>query len=388
MDTQDPNGILDQLQDSVDAQTRFRKQHCHLTDTAGLESIGADLGIQPALEGRLMDFVKSTAKATGSKFSGAFEKLAAWVDSTGSKELRLLTREIQSLSTKGSEPSSRNISDRSLADELQVDGQPVHDHVKHLGDLIKFGHRVTDDLSPDLLAFLGRIYDLVEGSAYVKSADEDDLSTLLNVVLMELAERADPVDWAAANATGKWLGSRQLYTAQEPAKTHPFSKRLDSADARAVIKRWTNRKASLNVRSTLVPAKGTARVGVVPVLELQEMLNLSEALTSLIDQIDRTRKIFSDARRQQNALAVAAFFDSIEQITEYTVVNEVDPTKKDTVTVSNLDEVDRAKIELINRYIGHPSVSPAHVLTSLTQLFVQVRKSYVRYIRTSLKYYR
>lgn len=388
MESHDPQHILEELQATTDAQTQFRKQHCRLTETAGLEAIGADLGIQPALEGRLLDFVKSTAKATGNKFGSAFEKLAAWVDSTGAKELKLLSRDIHAHMAKGTEPSSRNIPDRHLADQLQVDGKLVTDHTRHLADLIKFGHRVTDDLSPELLAYLGRLFDLVEGSSYIKSADEDDLSILLNVVLGELAERADPVDWAAANASEKWLGNRQLYKLQEPAKTHPFSKRLDSADARKVIARWTSRKAALSLRSTLVPTTGTARVGVVPVLELQEMVNLTESLTQLIDQIDRASKIFRDARRQQQALTVTTFFDSIEEITEHTVVDKTNPEKTDTVTVSNLDEVDRAKIELINRYIGDPSLSPAHVLTSLTQMFVQVRKSYVHYIRASLKYYR
>jgi hypothetical protein len=392
MDTATPIALVDQLQTDLESVEAFRARHLALgvstakMDRAALEMLGDDLDIRVSTEGRLLDYVTETARAAGQKATRAFEHVAAWFDRTGAKELKLLREHVQQVQTRGSTPTTKTIPDRKLADELQVDGTLVTDHATHLRKLVEFGQTVTDHYAPNLLEFMGHIYGDVETSAYMRSYDEDDLAAMLDLVVHRLASTPDPALKALPLAEVKSVGGRQLFVKVPAAPASPFSKRLTGQEAKAVIAGWQARPVGLGSYALIKRTQGAARVGVVPVLELGEMLALIDELAVLADQVDRAAKIFKDVRRQERALSCVGFFNSIDEITEYTL----DPATEGggTVEVQTLDTVDRAKIELINAYLSDPVLSASQVVIRLSQQFLAVRRAYVQYIRTSLKFYR
>lgn len=394
MDTATPIQLVDQLQDHLDAANNFRTRHQAMAlggsamDRAGLEMLGAEYELSVGNEAQLLDLVKGVAVSSVKRTNGVFEQLAAWFDRSGVKELQLLKRQVDQLVSANAQPTTRTIADRKLADDLQIDGVLVPEHGHLIQELIRGGHVVTDTYAPLTLDFLGHVFDVVERSKFIRSYSEDDLVALLDEVLAQLASKQDPILQAAGMVDSMiGVGSRRLFAHYPPPSTHPFGNRLQSADAKKVIEHWKARDTELVSAAQVKRPQGTARVGVVPVLTLEEIQGLIDALAGLIDQIDRAKKIFKDVRKQERALSCVSFFNSIEEITEYTL----DPAKhqgESTVVVSNLDALDRQKLELIDTYLRDSALSASQVVIRMTQQFLAVRQVYVRYIHASLKYYR
>ena len=395
MDVSDPNPLFQNHEEELAAMESFTRRYAKVACgndrrlKVGMEMIARDLDLTVSTEAHLGKFIAGVAKGVVQKSSSMFEKLSAWFDSTGTKELVLLERQIKALIESNSQPTTRNMAMRDLADSLQIDGALVTDHFRQIQSLVVFGQDITDHYAPALLDYAQHVYDHVEGADYFDDPTSEHLDELMSNVMAEVARRGDPMEWARRNGRRSFVGSRTLFELDdEPARVHPFSKRLRDPDSEKVIQFWMNRQAALSSQAAVRDTNGTARIGVVPVLTLQDMLTIIEALRVLIDQVDRADKIFRDLRRRESVAGLVTFFSSLDEWTERTI-HDVDGAEIGKYFEDNgLDETDRARIKLLSRYLGEPGLDPSRVVTRLAQLYIAVRSTYVRYIKISLKQYR
>ncbi len=248
---------------------------------------------------------------------------------------------------------------------------------------------MTDDYAMSLLDYAKRAAVVTANTRFYRTWDPEHLPDMLEKVMAELANRPDPAEWIEKHGDRVYVGGRRLFKVYREAYTaHSFSDRLRDEDSKKVIERVMARRAALASVAEARKPQGTARIGVVPVLELQDMLHIVETLRALIDQIDRSSMVFRDVKGQFHAAELAAIFSSLDDPRQYEVTDGASGPTGEYITVHSMDAADRERVELIDSYLGNATLNPSKVVLRLVQLFVAIRETYVRYIKVSLKQYR
>ncbi len=354
-------------------------------DRAGLEMIAADLGVDSISAEGLVEMVKSAATAMRASLNRVLETVAIWADKTGKKEAARLRRRVEELQ---GEPATKQISDRSLADNLSIDGRMVTDHTATADDVRQISYAFLDEYFPDVAHRDYEIWRLMDkGGLLGWRGRPDNIHSVLVDILSFLVTNKEPTVPLKDQGTDIVIGDRSVFKKSPLVGEPSFTKLNGDSDAQTLIKRYVADKRVVRGRREIKRGSSVARVGVVPVLSPTEMNETLDAMSKICDTLERTVAIRKQTRSETATLSEMRVL--VEAFNTSEIVNVLQADGSSTQReIFALDEADRQRVDLIVRYVSRDLYDTARILLVLTDMQMGVWGAMRDHVRASLDSYR
>lgn len=379
--------LIDELRDTQSLYHRHSKIVLSgnlAQERAALEMLGAEVGIEPGLED-LRSFAESTGKAISKKLGRIGESIAIFFDTTGKRELARLRREVSELGDK--QPKRTTISDRKLANTLTLNNVSVSDLGAEASRVEDFANALTDKYIPAVITRDSRLWNVMQGSGYLRNGQDDSLEAMIDDLISDLAKNHKSfLSMLPDKGLSRFPGGRGLMVQGQPP-TFRAVRNASDPDTTKLIEHYRTLTITRGGRSLNTRPQVQSYTGVAQTLTVEGMTSALDAVETLTRALERATAILNNSPAGRLQSNVRTVLNSAEVIEEYEVGDETSDDST-VITTSNLSEPDSNRLRLVIEYVTHPQFNAAALMIDMTYVIASQWRTYVDYIKSSMRQYK